>query len=72
MAKGRKEPMWFVVGNATTKHASVWLSTASFTKRGAIQHWQEQMPDGDHPWSYWYRNGSRALQVTVRCQIHRR
>jgi hypothetical protein len=63
--KASENVLWFVVG----ENGSLWLSTASFTKRGSLQAWQDDQPDGGRPWRYWYRNGFRCRRVKIRYQI---
>lgn len=59
---GRK-PLWFVIGT----NESIWLSTASFTKRGALKSWHDQQRRyGPHPWAYWYRRGFRCRLAHIR------
>lgn len=66
MAKRRtwysgRHSLWYVFG---TRNA-IWLGTASFTKRGALQNWQDQQPDGGKPWRWWYRNGFRCRRANI-------
>lgn len=51
--------LWFVLG----ENGSLWCSTASFTRRGAIEQWGREQPK---PWKYWYRHGFRCKQVELR------
>lgn len=62
-----RQVMWFVFG----ANDSIWLSTASFTKRGALKLWEDQQPDRDHPWRYWYRSGFRCRRASIRYAIER-
>lgn len=57
-----KNTLWYVFG----KNNSVWLSTASFTKRGAIQNWENQQHDGGKPWRWWSRAGFKCRRADIR------
>lgn len=59
---GSRNMLWFVIGS----NKALWCSTASFTKRGAIKHWQEQQPDDSRPWRWWYRQGFRCRRVKLK------
>lgn len=54
--------LWFVHGG----NGSIWLSTASFSRKGTIQQWEREA-GGD--WRKWYRKGFRARQTKIKYQV---
>lgn len=53
--------LWFVLG----ENGSIWLSTASFSRKGAIEQWERETGDG---WRKWYRKGFRCQRVKIKYQ----
>lgn len=54
--------LWFILGN----NKSLWLSTASFSRKGSIQEWERQTGDD---WRKWYRKGFRCQQAKIKYQV---
>lgn len=54
--------LWFVHGET----GSIWLSTASFSRRGAIQQWEKETGDD---WRKWYRMGFRCRRTKIKYQV---
>jgi hypothetical protein len=54
--------LWFVLGE---NKQSIWLSTASFSRKGAILEWERQTGDS---WRKWYRKGFRCQRAKIKYQ----
>jgi hypothetical protein len=54
--------LWYVFG----ENQSIWLSTANFSRKGAIEEWERQTGG---PWRKWYRKGFRCQRAKIKYQI---
>jgi hypothetical protein len=54
--------LWFVLG----ENGSLWLSTASFSRKGAIQQWENETEDD---WPKWRRKGFRCQRIKLKYQV---